>query len=200
MANDRIVARALRQAHPERPPARLVDLGAGDGHFWTSVARHLPSTWRSSTRLILVDRMVASPTNADGGLAALGWHVERVCANALDWQPPFGESDTGLVMNLFLHHFDEAEIRALFRASAQWADTAIICEPRRSRVALATSYFLGLIGTNAVTRHDAVVSVRAGFRDQEIARHWPEPRGWQIREGRAGWFSHCFVARRNGQK
>jgi hypothetical protein len=197
MGNDRIVARALREAHPEQPPARLVDLGAGDGYFWAGVARHLHPTWPNCTRLILLDRMAASPTNADGGLCACGWHVERICANALDWHPHPGPPGTALVMNLFLHHFDAEQIRALFLAWAQWADTVVICEPRRSRVAVAAASLLGLIGANAVTRHDAAVSVRAGFRDHEIAEHWPVASGWRVREGRAGLFSHGFVAQRN---
>ena len=71
----------------------------------------------------------------------------------------------------------------------------VACEPRRSRLALAGSSLLGVIGCNDVTRHDAVVSVRAGFRDGELAALWPRD-GWEIRERGRGLFSHVLAARR----
>jgi hypothetical protein len=52
-----------------------------------------------------------------------------------------------------------------------------------------------LIGCNAVTRHDAAASVRAGFAGRELSALWPARPGWRLREGRAGLFSHLFVAR-----
>jgi len=47
-----------------------------------------------------------------------------------------------------------------------------------------------------VTRHDAVVSVRAGFRGGELAALWPRGEGWTIEERARGPFGHAFVARR----
>jgi hypothetical protein len=61
-------------------------------------------------------------------------------------------------------------------------------------LALQASRLLGLIGCNEVTRHDAVVSVRAGFVDQELSALWPERTRWHLQEEAAGLFSHCFVA------
>jgi hypothetical protein len=55
---------------------------------------------------------------------------------------------------------------------------------------------LWAIGCNAVTRHDATVSVRAGFSGNELSALWPADSGWQLTERRAGFFSHVFVARR----
>jgi len=55
---------------------------------------------------------------------------------------------------------------------------------------------MGLMGCNAVTRHDARVSVRAGFRDDELSRLWPSG-GWTLEERGAPPFSHLFVARRD---
>jgi hypothetical protein len=55
---------------------------------------------------------------------------------------------------------------------------------------------LGLIGANAVTRHDAAVSVRAGFQGGELSALWPADPRWRLRECRAGLFSHLFLAQR----
>ena len=60
------------------------------------------------------------------------------------------------------------------------------------------SHLIGAIGANAVTREDAVLSVRAGFRDQEISALWPQlDAGWTLNEYSAGLFSHCFRAEKN---
>jgi hypothetical protein len=47
-----------------------------------------------------------------------------------------------------------------------------------------------------VTRHDATVSVRAGFSGDELSALWPDKKNWQLTEHRTGFFSHLFVARR----
>jgi hypothetical protein len=64
-------------------------------------------------------------------------------------------------------------------------------DPRRSARSLLFSRLLWVIGCNQVTRHDAVVSIRAGF---ELSRLWPADQSWTLQENPAGWFSHLFVA------
>ena len=68
----------------------------------------------------------------------------------------------------------------------------------RSRRALLAARLLGLIGCNRVTCHDAVISVRAGFRGRELSSLWPEGGDWQLNEAPAGLFSHLFLASRPG--
>ena len=53
-----------------------------------------------------------------------------------------------------------------------------------------------MIGCNAVTRHDAAVSVRAGFLGNELSALWPDQKNWQLTERRTGLFSHLFVAQK----
>ena len=50
------------------------------------------------------------------------------------------------------------------------------------------------IGANDVKRHDAVVSVRAGFTGHELSALWQAP--WHLDERSAPPFSHVFVAQR----
>jgi hypothetical protein len=103
------------------------------------------------------------------------------------------------VVNLFLHHFQDAPLRALLADIAAHCDRMLACEPRRAGVAWIGSHLIGLLGVNAVTREDAVLSVQAGFCGQEISALWPTTTpAWHLREHAAGLFSHLFTARRAG--
>jgi hypothetical protein len=101
-----------------------------------------------------------------------------------------------MVANLFLHHFSAAQLVELLGGAARRARVFVALEPRRSGWALAVSRMIWLIGCNDVTRHDAPVSVRAGFAGRELSRLWPADAGWSLVERRAGPFSHLFVAQR----
>jgi hypothetical protein len=72
----------------------------------------------------------------------------------------------------------------------------VAVEPRRARWPLFCSRLLWAIGCNDVTRHDAVVSVRAGFSRNELSSLWPDKQNWQLTEQSAGAFSHLFIARK----
>ena len=148
---------------------RIADLGGGDGSLLRGLAN------RRGLKIINVDRI--------HGLDVFDFLASP--AAPLD----------AFVANLFLHHLDAAGLRRLFALAAARAPLFIACEPRRSRLALAASRLVGLIGANDVTRHDSVISVRAGFRDRELSAAWPA--GWQLLERPAWPFSHLFVARRD---
>ncbi|HEX3890808.1 MAG TPA: FAD-dependent monooxygenase, partial [Verrucomicrobiae bacterium] len=49
---------------------------------------------------------------------------------------------------------------------------------------------------NNVTRHDAIVSVRAGFSGEELSALWPDKKNWRLTERHSGLFSHLFVAQK----
>ena len=100
------------------------------------------------------------------------------------------------LLYFFLHHFDAAGLSALLSQIAGRTRVLIACEPRRSSSALMGSHLLGLIGCNDVSRHDAVVSVRAGFIDRELSGLWPDRAAWTLQEQAYGLFSHYFVATR----
>jgi hypothetical protein len=100
--------------------------------------------------------------------------------------------------NLFLHHFPNQSLSALLRLTAVRTNLFIACEPRRSPFALTASRLLWLVGCNAITRHDAPVSVRAGFVGHELSALWPADNKWEVREQPAGLWGHCFMAKRHG--
>ena len=90
-----------------------------------------------------------------------------------------------IVANLFLHHLDSGELArlgSLASNAAAWC----VCEPWRSRFSLAQAYSLWPM-VNNVTRHDMIVSIKAGFRSGELphALGLDSP-GWQVRE-RLSW-------------
>lgn len=190
MSNARIVARELRGSSI----ASLAEIGAGDGAFAARLARALPPA--SGVPFTLLDRQAIVERDVAEALVARGWKLERVRDDVFAWLATGEETHDVVVANLFLHHFEDASLAAMLALVAARTRCFVACEPRRSSLALMGSRLLGVIGCNDVTRHDAVVSVRAGFRDGEISALWPKGGGWTLEEGARGLFSHCFVARR----
>lgn len=196
MGNARLMVRAVRLTASRAGPRRIVDLGAGDGAFLLDWARRIPSL-APGTEVLLVDRHDSADASIVAALSARGFSPRRVQADALEWlrkQP--AEAGTWVLANLSLHHFTAESLRALFQALAEKAELFCACEPRRDWWSLFASRMLGLIGANAVTRHDAVVSVRAGFQGKELSALWPAGSTMRLREHRAGLFSHLFLAQR----
>ena len=177
----------------------VVELGAGDGTLALRLARSLGNAW-IGTHLTLLDLEPSVAQKTADAIRACGWTLEVVGADALDWLAARRRERVGVVFaNLFVHHLEATRLTGLLGGIAARADAFVCCEPRRSRFALAGSKLLGLIGCNDVTRHDAVVSVHAGFRDDEIGVAWRAAvaDGWTLSEAAAGPFSHLFVARRD---
>jgi hypothetical protein len=112
-----------------------------------------------------------------------------------DWLERDASPVDAVVANLFLHHFEDEPLARMLSLIARRARIFVACETRRSAFALAGARMLGAIGCNDVTLHDAVVSIRAGFRDGHLSALWPAG-DWQLREEARGLFSHLFVARR----
>ena len=168
MGNARIIARHLGQA------TRVADLGGGDGSLMQAVQRKLGR----SLEVTIVDRIA-------------GLEVFEFLAAP-------GKPLDAIVANLFLHHLADHDLRRLFTLAAQRAPLLVACEPRRSRFALAGAHLMWFIGANDVTRHDAVLSVRAGFTGRDLSDAWPLADGWTLTEELAPPFSHLFVARRDG--
>ena len=187
---------AWRRSHPDRWVQTIVELGAGDGTFLLEFARAIAPDSRQF-KVILVDRINLVKAEILDGFRELGWQPEVVTADAFEWIRQAHVADAAFVCNLFLHHFTQERLKLLAQLVAERASLFVALEPRRAFAALMCSKLLGLIGCNSVTRHDAVVSVRAGFKDKEITALWPN-RGWYVQEGPCGLFTHGFVAQQFG--
>lgn len=184
-------------------PLRVLELGAGDGSLMLGVAQALAPAW-PKVELTLLDAQAVVARETLARFAHLGWTAVAEVSDVFDWAA--GTNDPRLmnrqpvrwdliVSNLFLHHFEDEHLAGLLGAIADRGDRFFASEPRRAGLPLVGSHLVGLLGTNWVTRQDAVSSVRAGFRGQELSALWPDVgHRWHVREYPAGLFSHCFRA------
>ena len=200
MGHERILTRAFRLHHDEPNPGsrpfRLVELGAGDGTLLLRLARRW-SPLGVTAEVTLIDRQALVSAQTRRAFAALNWSVESVVTDVIDWLEQWSPTAELMLANLFLHHLADKPLGELLRLAAARTNLFIACEPRRSALGLAVARWLRLFGCNEVTRHDAVISVRAGFAGRELSALWPADNQWQLSEQRAGLFSHCFIAKRN---
>jgi hypothetical protein len=186
------IMRRLFLRHLPNPPRRIIELGGGDGDFMLRLARRMGPLWQE-VELVLVDRQNIVSDETRRELHRRKWHLVNFAEDVFAFLERGMTADL-ITANLFLHHFQPGEIKRLFACASELAPALIACEPRRNRLALAASLCVGVIGCNRVTRHDAVASVQAGFRDSELSALWPHGTRWQLREHAAAPFTHCFVA------
>jgi hypothetical protein len=221
MRNHAIMANALQTAVNGRAAGHIVELGAGDGDFLLRVARlvtgnEAPASgpagsgnaaaeccrlgnrnsvaW-SDVNVTLLDRHKVVTPQTLAAFASLGWRAEVVVADIFDWSQTSDPAEI-VIVNEVLHHFDDARLAGLFRVIAGRTRLLIAIEPRRAPWPLFCSRLLWAINCNSVTRHDATVSVRAGFVREELSALWPDKRNWQLTEQRVSWFSHLFIAQK----
>jgi hypothetical protein len=83
-----------------------------------------------------------------------------------------GYADYPVIMgNLIFHQFSEGELAALGERLRAGARVILACEPERRKLSQVIFGVAGpLLGANHVTLHDGHVSVRAGFRSDELPR------------------------------
>jgi hypothetical protein len=192
MGNVRILARLLQTIGGGQPLPRLVELGCGDGSVMLAVAQRLGANWRG-TCLELVDLKDIVTAETLERYRQAGWEVRVTEADVFEWLR-CARPGTAIAANLFFHHFDDERLAELLGRAAGLARGLVACEPRRFRFARAAGQLVWLLACNAVTRHDAKVSIRAGFLRQELSALWPATGNWRVLEGRAGLFSHRFAA------
>lgn len=164
MGNERWIRRQVA-IRPDLAAKGIVEWGAGSGHLISSLSAHGPTTG--------VD-LVPRPL----------WLSE-----AVDWkQGDVFEQEVGggvLIANLFLHHFEADSLRPLGTVAKQF-EQLVFVEPLRTKGSL----FLGhgvLPLVNRVTRHDMLVSIRAGFVPGELPELLGlDPEDWKVSE-RCSW-------------
>lgn len=145
-----------------RPGDRILEVGAGTGELGRDLRR----------RGFVVDGLDLWPRPADWPRDAQ-WHQTDLRA----FEAYAGYSV--ILGSLIFHQFDEPDLAALGMRLRQ-ARLLLASEParqRRAKVLLAVGG--ALLGANYVTRHDARVSVEAGFLGDELPRF--------LRMDRTGW-------------
>ncbi|MEX2496537.1 MAG: methyltransferase domain-containing protein [Woeseia sp.] len=197
MGSLHLLRRALDKAGPASP-RRLIELGAGDGTMMLRLARSRAQQW-PKTEVTLLDMQPVVSAGTLSAIRDLGWSVDVDETDVLDWiERSDADSDAIVFANLFVHHFEGDRLARLLAGIAGRSRLFVCCEPRRTAMTLAGSHLMALIGCNEVTRHDAVLSVHAGFRDKELSSVWQRSCAgtWRLDESAAGLFSHMFVAKR----
>ena len=167
----------------------------GDGRAALGWVRRLS---REEGCVTLLDREPVVPKSVRNGFSALGWTCDVIKADVFEYFRSAESRWDAIVSNLFIHHFENNDLYELLSILSKRCELFVACEPARTRFALAGTWGLGAIGCNAVTRHDARVSVEAGFRGRELSDLWPSEPGWKMQERDVFPFSHLFVATRAG--
>ena len=189
---------ALSRLRLAAHPRSILELGAGDGSLLLRLAGALRPRW-PDVKLTLLDRQHIVDSETVERYRRLGWEVTTVCEDALVWARQAAHEPYDLtIATLFLHHFQESGLRELLRGVVSQSRAFIAIEPRREMLAKVSSRLIGLLGTNKITREDAVKSVDAGFTDDEITAAWPATeKAWWTKEFRVLPFSHGFIAAQN---
>ena len=196
MRHPQIMAGVLQENLPESGAAQIVELGAGDGHFLLSVAKCLQGKFPAATAT-LVDRLDVLDPQTRGQFNRLGWDVRVEIAEASEWlRKTSSQPAQTIISNLFLHQFQTEQLAELLRPAANSARLVIALEPRRAWLPRLCGRLLWVIGCGPVTRHDAGISIRAGFAGGELSALWPDKKNWELAERPVGLFSHLFIARR----
>lgn len=134
-----------------RNPKAITEIGAGDGHLLSRIARAYPDTPISAHDL--APRPAALPER-------VAWHRGDI------FEQPHSNNGGILIANLFLHHFTDKQLMAL----GTWMrgfDTLLFSEPLRARLPL----LMGKLAhpfIHPITRHDMRVSIEAGFLPGEL--------------------------------
>lgn len=149
-----------------QPGETVLELGAGTGELGLRLA-HMGL---AVDGLDLWPRPAAWPRDR-------AWHRE-------DLQAFSGYDACPVVIgNLILHQFSDAELGALGEKLRASARVIVACEPVRRRVSQVLYRVLArALGANAMSLHDAHVSIAAGFRGAELPRALGLQSGaWDVR-------------------
>lgn len=150
MGNHRWFARTLPLLL--RPEERALELGAGTGELGARLA----------SRGVTLDGLDLGPRPAACPVAA-AWYTGDLRSFA-----GYGRY-AAVIANLLLHHLTADELAALGTALGRTARVIVASEPARRAASQRLFSLVGpLLGANHVTRHDAHVSIAAGFCGDEL--------------------------------
>lgn len=174
MGNFGWFAQRLREAFPRG--GRFLEIGAGDGGLGRFLKRSLPGT--------VVEGLDLWPRPAEWP-ADWGWHRENVVT--------FDRYDAydAVLCNLILHQFEDPVLVEIGGRILRAGVPMFVVEPcRKVFPYLAIRLTFPFVGS--VTRHDAPVSIRAGFRRGEVGRILGIPDGIETESplGTLRWMHH----------
>lgn len=143
----------------------VLDVGSGAGDVPHALVRDgaRRGVQLHVTCLDRSEQMLAIARRATGNDPALAF----VCADGASLPYADGAFDV-VTCTLALHHFEPAGARALLRELRRVARISpVVCDLRRSAVALAATWLWSRTSRNRLTRHDAPLSVRRAYTPDE---------------------------------
>ena len=154
-----------------RPGDFGLEIGAGDGLLGAFL--HRKRVLPAGCRIDGLDLGTGRPAEWPAGWT---WHREDLLTFA-------GYGEYSIIFgNLIFHQFEDEQLAELGARLRSAARVIAACEPCRSPVHLQQFRLLRPFGLNAVSRHDGEISIRAGFRDDELPRLLGlDPESWLIR-------------------
>ena len=180
MGNHRWIVRTVHRLL--RDGERVLEIGAGTGELVLRLA--------ASGRLVAGLDFSPRPTD---------WPREREWhhANLLTFAG-YARFEA-VIGNLIFHHFSPTELAALGRTLGESVRVIVACEPARQKISQRLFAFIApLFRASHVTRHDARVSIAAGFRADELPLALgldPAAWAWQCRTTSLGAY-HMVASRR----
>ena len=171
MGNNRWILQKLKTER--QPGEHICELGAGDGALSQKLLLNVVC---APHELHAVD-LAVQPQNWPAGAV---WHRGDLFAM------PLPDCEI-LIANLFLHHFTSDQLSRLGAQLSPKTRLIIAAEPARYFAHKISGWlFTRLARLNHVTRYDMQVSIRAGFRGDELPRSLALQAPWN-------WKSRCTM-------
>ena len=169
MGNTRWIREEIQQlTNQTDTKLNIIEIGSGDGHFLESL-KHIKGLNLKGVDLQPKPKSISSE---------IEWIQEDVLE--ISDLPQNNSDPTAVICNLILHHFTDDQLSKLGKLISK-ANHIIINEPSRRLIPLLMGYLaFPLLGK--VTRHDMIVSIRAGFRDRELFKFFPSKNCLMIKE------------------
>lgn len=181
MGNHRWISRQLQREF--RPGWRITEIGAGDGALSQQLAHQGVCRTADLHAFDLAPRPADWPTDA-------AWTQGDLFVQTL---PP---SDV-LIANLFLHHFQPDQLRTLGSRIPAQTRLILAAEPARRWIhTFSGRLFCSLAELNHVTRYDMQVSIRAGFRGQELPNQLCLGKDWEVTVQETLFGAYRMIAKR----
>lgn len=155
MRNTSWLLQQIQQAHRDFHIHQWVELGAGDGYLGNQLVQTFENDNCQITGLDFAPRPECWPEKWN-------WHQGDL------WQWDHWSQVEGVIACLVLHHFSSDQLAELGKRIQKNCRFIIAVEPVRKKIHLWQANLLTSLGMNRVTRHDARISVKAGFYRNEL--------------------------------
>ena len=142
----------------------LIDLGCGEGsqlRVLADFSRKLKLNWRFTGVDANADCIAFAKERSQSYP-----EIEYLQQDVFNWEMP----DCDMVLaTLFMHHFDDQQIIEMINSSVDKVSYGwIINDLQRSRIAYGLFWLLGLFIRNKMVRHDGLLSIKKGFKKEEL--------------------------------